>query len=121
MLALDSGFWEPALKTRDALVVLCTCPDAGVADRIAHALVDERLAACVNRVPGVVSTYRWQDQVTTDEEVLLVIKTTRAAYAALETRLVELHPYEVPEVIALDLAAGHAAYLAWIAAQTRAP
>jgi periplasmic divalent cation tolerance protein len=99
----------------DALIALCTCPDAAVADRIARTLVEERLAACVNRLPGVESTYRWNGAVSVDEEVLLVIKTSRARYAALEARLVALHPYEVPELIAVPIGAGHAPYLAWIA------
>jgi periplasmic divalent cation tolerance protein len=103
----------------DALIALCTCPDAATADRIARTLVEERLAACVNRLPGVESTYRWNGAVQVDEDVLLVIKTTRARYAALEERVVALHPYEVPEVIALALVEGHAPYLAWIAKEIR--
>lgn len=102
----------------DALIALCTCPDGTVADRIARAVVEERLAACVNRLPGVQSTYRWNGAVAVAEEVLLVIKTSRARYAALEARIVALHPYEVPEVVAIAIEAGHAPYLAWIAEQT---
>lgn len=104
----------------DALIALCTCPDAAIADRIARTLVAERLAACVNRLAGVESTYRWNGEVQVDEEVLLVIKTSRARYAALEDRLVALHPYEVPEVIAIPIGEGYAPYLAWIARETRA-
>ena len=103
----------------DALIALCTCPDRDVADRIARVLVEERLAACVNRLPGVESTYRWNGAVSVDEEVLLVIKTSHARYAALEARIVALHPYEVPEVVAIVIAAGHAPYLDWIARETR--
>jgi periplasmic divalent cation tolerance protein len=103
----------------DALIALCSCPDTAVADRIARALVEERLAACVNRLPGVESTYRWNGAVSVEAEVLLVIKTSRARYAALEARLVALHPYEVPEVIAIPLGEGYAPYLAWIAKETR--
>jgi periplasmic divalent cation tolerance protein len=103
----------------DALIALCACPDAATADRIARTLVDERLAACVNRLPGVESTYRWNGAVQVDEEVLLVIKTSRARYAALEARVVALHPYEVPEVIAIPLVEGYAPYLAWIAKEIR--
>lgn len=98
-----------------SLLVLSTCPDAETAGRIAHALVEERLAACVNRVPGVASTYRWHGDILDDAEVLLLIKTTRERFEALRARLVELHPYDVPEVIALDIPGGHAAYLDWIA------
>lgn len=101
-----------------ALLALSTCPDADTAARIARTLVEEHLAACVNRVPGVVSTYRWQDRVQEEGEILLVIKTTRERFRALRDRLLELHPYEVPELVALDIATGHPAYLDWIAAVT---
>jgi len=101
-----------------AVVALSTAGSREEAERIATALVDERLAACVNRLPGVESTYRWNGAVQVDEEVLLVIKTSRARYEALEARVVALHPYEVPEVIAIPIE-GHAPYLAWIAKETR--
>ena len=102
----------------DALIALCSCPDTATADRIARTLVDERLAACVNRLPGVESIYRWNGEVQVDEEVLLVIKTSRVRYAALEARVVALHPYEVPEIIALEPAKVASAYAAWVAAET---
>ena len=101
-----------------AIVVLCTCPDDAAADRIASALVAERLAACVNRIPGIMSTYRWKGAVCRDDEFLLVIKTTRERFDAVRGRIVALHPYELPEVIAVDIAHGHAPYLAWIEAET---
>jgi periplasmic divalent cation tolerance protein len=101
-----------------ALVALCTCPDAHSAERIATALVEERLAACVNRIAGVASVYRWQGKICRDDEHLLIIKTVRERFDALRERIVALHPYELPEVIALDIAAAHAPYLAWIQAQT---
>lgn len=100
------------------LLCLSTCPDDETAARIARTLVEEKLAACVNRIPGIASTYRWQGEIRQDTEVLLVIKTTRERFAALRDRLVELHPYEVPELIAMDIADGHPAYLDWIAAGT---
>ena len=100
------------------IVVLCTCPDDAAADRIASALVAERLAACVNRIPGIMSTYRWKGAVCRDDEFLLVIKTTRERFDAVRGRIVALHPYELPEVIAVDIAHGHAPYLAWIEAET---
>lgn len=96
------------------LLVYCTCPGLEVADRLSQALVAERLAACVSRLPGLVSTYRWQGAVEQADEVLLLIKTTQERFEALRTRLVELHPYEVPEVIACAIAAGHAPYLDWL-------
>ena len=102
----------------DAIVVLCNCPDEVNAMLIAEALVSERLAACVNRIPGIASTYRWKGQVQHDTENLLVIKTTRDRFDALRERILALHQYELPEVLAVDIAAGHAPYLDWIAAQT---
>jgi len=101
-----------------ACVVLCTCPDEDVAERIASAIVEERLAACVNRIAGVVSTYRWQGQIHRDSEQLLVIKTTRERFEVLRERIVSLHPYDLPEVIAVDVVAGFDRYLPWIEAQT---
>lgn len=101
-----------------SLLVVSTCPDAETAGRIARTLVGERLAACVNRLPGIASAYRWQDEIRDDAEVLLLIKTARDRFEALCARLVELHPYDVPEVIALDIAGGHGPYLDWIGQET---
>ncbi|WP_414075721.1 divalent-cation tolerance protein CutA [Staphylococcus aureus] len=95
---------------------MCTCPDAESAAKLAQALVDARLAACVNRLPGVLSTYRWQGEVNTDHEELLLIKTTAMRFEALKARLLELHPYELPELIVLPVERGHAAYLDWVRA-----
>jgi periplasmic divalent cation tolerance protein len=108
---------QPGVLEISALVVLSTFPDAEQAARAARTLVDERLAACVNVLASVRSIYRWQDAVQDDAEALAVIKTTTDRYAALAARLAELHPYEVPEIIALPLAEGHAPYLAWLAGQ----
>lgn len=106
---------------RAAIVVLCTCPDEVAAERIANELVSEQLAACVNRIAGVTSIYRWKGEVQRDSEQLLIIKTTRERFDALRERIVALHPYELPEVIAIDIAAGLDRYLAWIEhATTRA-
>ncbi|QEE25990.1 divalent-cation tolerance protein CutA [Rhodanobacter glycinis] len=96
------------------LLCYCTCPDAASAQAIAEALVGEQLAACVNRLPGVASTYRWRGQVTTDAEELLLIKTVASRFEALKTRLLALHPYELPELIAVPVERGHAAYLDWV-------
>ena|SRR5579859_6004426 len=101
-----------------AILILCTCPDDASADRIAAALVEDRLAACVNRVGGVVSTYRWKGSVQRDSEVLLLIKSTRERYPALRDAIVAAHPYELPEVIAVDIALGLDRYLAWLGAET---
>ncbi len=103
------------------LVVLSTFPDADTAARVARVLVEDRLAACVNVVPTVRSIYRWEGQVCDEAETLAVIKTTAERYAALAAKIAELHPYQVPEVIALPLADGHPPYLAWLAAQVARP
>jgi len=103
-----------------ALVVYCTCPDSATAERIAEAVVDERLAACVNIAPGLTSIYRWQGRIQRDAEVLLIIKTRSTVYPLLEGRIRELHPYEVPEIIALPIQAGSATYLNWITDNTGA-
>lgn len=100
------------------LLAYSTCPDAASADRIAHALVAERLAACVNRLPGIQSTYRWQGQVEHANEVLLLIKTSSDQLDALTSRLRALHPYELPELIAVEVRAGLPAYLDWVVAET---
>ncbi|WP_242345783.1 divalent-cation tolerance protein CutA [Anaeromyxobacter terrae] len=102
----------------DALVVLVTTPSAEKAAEIARALVEERLAACGNVVPAVRSIYRWEGKVQDDAEALLLLKTTRARFEALRERVLALHPYDVPEVIALSVEAGSAPYLAWIAGAT---
>ena len=95
-------------------LVLSTCPEDGSAERIAAALVERGMAACVNIVKGVTSIYQWQGQRERSSEVLLLIKTRRDRYPALESELRSLHPYEVPEIIALSLEDGLAAYLAWV-------
>jgi uncharacterized protein involved in tolerance to divalent cations len=106
------------LTARDEIVVLVTVPSAEEGGRIAEAIVGERLAACVNIVGPIRSVYRWEGQVARDEEHLLVVKTIGGRYPVLEARLLELHPYDVPEVIALPIRAGSAAYLAWIRGET---
>lgn len=95
------------------LVLLCTCP-ADAADRLAETVVGEGLAACVNRIDGVQSVYRWQGALERGVESLLLIKTAATQYAALAQRLRTLHPYTVPEIIALPVAAGAADYLDWV-------
>ncbi len=100
-----------------ALIAFCCCPDQAVAATIARQLVEQRLAACVNVLPGVLSTYRWNDVITTDSEVLLMIKTTSAGFDALREKLLALHPYELPEIVAVDIGAAHAPYLAWLEQQ----
>ncbi|TBH20598.1 divalent-cation tolerance protein CutA [Thermus thermamylovorans] len=95
-------------------VVLITAPNEEVARTLARALVEERLAACVNLVPGLTSIYRWQGEVVEDQEVLLIVKTTTFAFPRLRERVLALHPYGVPEILALPVAEGHQAYLDWL-------
>ena len=98
----------------DALVVLVTVPSRADGERIAEALVGETLAACVNILGPIRSIYRWQGEIARDDEHLLLIKTTRPRYAALEARVLALHTYDTPEVIALPVEEGAAAYMEWI-------
>jgi len=97
----------------DAVVCLVTAPPEQ-AEEIALAVLEPRLAACVNIVPAVRSLYWWEGELQRDDEALLVIKTTAGAVDALRTRLGEVHPYDVFELVALDVAAGNPAYLDWI-------
>jgi len=102
-------------KVTDKLIVLVTCSSMAEAQRIARGVVEERLAACVNILPGVVhSIYRWKGKVESARERLLLIKTSRKRLAKLRTAVERLHSYDVPEFVALPIAAGSPAYLAWI-------
>lgn len=100
------------------VLAFCSCPDAASASRIAEVLVGERLAACVSVLPGVRSVYRWQDAVERTDEVQLLVKTVADRMPALAERIVALHPYELPELVAVEAAAGLPAYLDWIGAET---
>jgi periplasmic divalent cation tolerance protein len=101
------------------MLVLTTLGNPEQAGEIAATLVGEELAACVNILPGVSSVYRWKGELQNDNEVLCLIKTTEARFEALRARLVELHPYELPEVIGVPIKAGHPAYLEWLAASVK--
>ena len=98
------------------LLVFCTFPDSASARQIGTLLVERQLAACVNLVPAIESIYRWQGKVETAAETLAIFKTTAAAYPAFEQALAELHPYEVPEIIALAPENVAAPYRAWVSA-----
>ncbi len=100
-------------------VTLVACRNRAQARRIAKALVEERLAACVNVVPGVTSIYRWKGKVEAASEVLLVIKSRAALAKRLATRVQALHTYSVPEVVTLPIVSGSAAYLRWVRESTR--
>lgn len=105
----------------DVLLVLTNCPDTAVAERIARALVENRLAACVNQLPPVTSTYRWQGAVESAVEVTLLIKCTRERYPAVEEAIRQLHPYRVPEILAVPIVAGFGPYLRWVDDETQPP
>lgn len=98
----------------DKIVVLSTCADEAQAREIARKLVDQRLAACVNILPGTRSVYRWKDKVEDAAECLLVIKSRRDLFESLRDLLMKMHSYEVPEVIALPIIDGSRPYLAWL-------
>ena len=101
------------------IVTLCTVPNREAGEKIAAALVEEHLAACVNLVPGLSSTYRWKGKVERAEECLLLIKTGVSRFDVLKRRIQELHPYELPEIIALPIIHGSREYLKWITDSTK--
>jgi periplasmic divalent cation tolerance protein len=98
----------------DKIVVFSTCASGEEAQRMARALVEKRLAACVNVIPGIRSVYRWKDAIEDEEEVLLLIKTSRSLFEELREEIERLHSYEVPEVIALSIVDGSERYLSWL-------
>jgi periplasmic divalent cation tolerance protein len=95
-------------------ITLCTCPDKDTAEKIAHLLVNDKLAACVNILPGITSVYRWHEQVESAQEHLLLIKANKSRYQAIETTIKKHHPYELPEIIAVPIENGLPEYLHWI-------
>jgi len=105
--------------SEEVRVVLVTAPDEETARAIAVAVVAERLAACVNLVPAVRSIYRWEGRVEEEAEVLLVAKTAESTLAALTERVRALHPYDLPEVLALPAVGGSDAYLRWVSEESR--
>lgn len=104
------------MSENNIIVVLCSCSEGAPAAQLARALVEEGLAACVNRLPGVVSNFRWEGRLDEAQETLLIIKSTEARLPALTARIRELHPYELPEVIAVPVMGGLDDYLEWVRA-----
>lgn len=102
--------------TDQVILALSSCPDEASAARIAQALVEDRLATCINRIQLVRSTYFWDGRLNDEAEILLMMKTTSGRLAELEARLKALHPYELPELIALPIVGGSASYLDWVRA-----
>jgi periplasmic divalent cation tolerance protein len=105
----------------DPQIVLCTVPDRDTAEQIATALVTEQLAACVTIAPGLTSVYRWKNRIEKDAEYLLIIKTRSAVFATLKDSIRRLHPYELPEVIAVPITDGLPEYLDWISTSLAQP
>lgn len=103
----------------DAMLVLTTLPSAEAAAELAKAVVGEKLAACANLLPAVRSIYRWQGRVQDESEVLVLFKTRQEHFERLKARLLELHPYEIPEVLAIPVEQGYQAYLDWLGQETR--
>lgn len=103
----------------DVRVVVVTVPDAESGKRLARRLVEDRLAACGNVIPGLTSLYRWSDSIQEEPEALVLFKTTEGILPKLARRVLELHPYEVPEILALPVTWGHGPYLRWVGAEVR--
>jgi periplasmic divalent cation tolerance protein len=107
------------MNDQEVLMVITNLPDRETAERIADSLVTQRVAACVNILAGCTSVYHWEGKLNHTGEVPLLIKTSREAYPQLETALRKLHPYELPEIIALPVSTGLPEYLNWIAQETK--
>lgn len=103
----------------DVVVVLVTAPDLDSATRVARGLLESRLVACANLVPGIRSLFWWEGSVEESDEVLMVLKSRRSAVERISGKVRALHPYEVPEVVALDVTSGLGAYLAWVKGETK--
>jgi len=102
----------------DALLVFTTLPNADAALELARNLVQERLAACANIMPAIRSIYKWQGKIQDENEVLVLLKTKHDQFERLKSRILELHPYEVPEVLAIPVEQGYGAYLEWLTRET---
>ena len=106
------------MQANSVLMVMTTAPDTETAQKIARSLVERRLAACVNILAPCQSVYNWQGAVEDSNEIPLLIKTTAARYGMLEAAIAALHPYDVPEIVALPLSHGLPEYLSWVVAET---
>lgn len=107
------------MNQEDVKIVMCAFPNVGKARQIGTVLVETQLAACVNLIPGIQSIYRWEGKLEEQEEVLALFKTTMARYPELQQMLVEMHPYEIPELVVLDLSEGLPVYLQWVLSSTQ--
>lgn len=105
--------------TNEKLIfVFFTAPDDAAADKITERLLEERIAACVSRVPNILSVYRWKGKVERSDEILLIAKTRVNRFKEVEEAIIHLHPYEVPEIVAVQASAAHEAYAKWVAEET---
>lgn len=111
----------PEVHVDELRTMLMTAPDLETGEAIARRVVEERLAACANVVPGVSSIFRWEGEVQEAREVLVILKTTEERAAELSQRIVELHPYDVPEVLALPVSSGFEPYLEWVRTSSEPP
>lgn len=107
--------------SRDLVMIHTSVPDELLAKRIAHLLVEEKLAACIHILPPMLSIYEWQDEIQGEREVALIIKTSQSVAQQTLARLIELHPYDVPQAVVVPIVDGHAPYLDWVRQQTQAP
>jgi len=101
------------------LITLCTCPNQAIAEEIASSLIEQEIAACINIIPTVTSLYKWQGKLEKDNEALMLIKTDQSRYRDLEQAIISIHPYELPEIIAVPVEQGLAGYLNWVAQCTK--
>lgn len=109
------------MNTDDLILVFSNLPNRELAKKLATQLVAEKLAACVNISPDILSIYNWDGRQQSDTEVQVIIKTTKACYASLEALILSQHPYDIPEIIAIPLVAGLPAYLDWVRKETETP
>ena len=108
-------------EARSVRVVFITVPDPETGAKLVRSMVEARLAACGNLIPGLTSIYRWEGEVHQDPECMIILKTTDSALPALKKRVLDMHPYEVPEFLAVAPVEGHLPYLEWVQAETRNP
>ncbi len=104
---------------KDYVSVFCTVPDAASAEKISESLVGKGLAACVNIIPGLNSIYKWNNEICRNSELLLVMKSRAEIFNNLKEEILKLHPYQVPEIISIEISDGHIPYLAWIDENTK--
>lgn len=100
------------------IIILCTINDLTAAKEISKNIISEKLAACVNIIPKISSIYYWNDEIVEDEEYLILIKTRKSLFEALKFKIIELHPYDVPEIVSLDISEGSKTYIDWITKST---